>query len=133
MAAKMARVAGAIDKVIGARIRIYRQRRNLSQTELGEKLGLTFQQIQKYESGANRVSAGRLLDIARLLSVPLLQFYPDDGPSPKAAQGDDFDMAAVSAFMAGIDGWRLCRAFLKIDDARVRKKVFALVEDLAAS
>ncbi|MDE2264769.1 MAG: transcriptional regulator, partial [Alphaproteobacteria bacterium] len=81
----------------------------------------------------NRISAGRLLEIARLLEVPLLRFYPDEASASKAPADVDCDIDAVSAFMASAEGWRLCRTFLKIGDVLVRKKLLALVEDLAAS
>lgn len=130
MKQKTPRGASAVDKTIGTRIRIYRQERNLSQTDLGRQLDITFQQVQKYESGANRVSAARLLAIAHVLAVPLLKFYPDTEDVAAVTQGTDPDFAPVSAFMASADGWRLCRAFVGVADPQQRRKIIALVEDL---
>ncbi len=130
MVQKTPRGAGAVDKAIGTRIRIYRQERNLSQTDLGRQLGITFQQIQKYESGTNRVGAARLLAIARVLAVPLLKFYPDAEDAAETAQDAGPDIGPVSAFMASAEGWRLCRAFLRIGDLQMRRKIIAFVEGL---
>lgn len=110
MRKKTKRGAGSVDKVIGARIRIYRQERNLSQADLGHKLGVTFQQVQKYETGANRVGAARLLEIARHLGAPLLKFFPDEEATSEPAPDTGPDFAPISAFMASAEGWRLCRA-----------------------
>lgn len=127
MTQRTARAPGAVDKVIGARIRAYRHRRKLSQSELAGALGLIFQQVQKYEHGITRVGAARLIDISRVLQVPLLKLYPDDVRMSPLAQRVSMDIDEVSTFMGSAEGWRLCRAFVRISDSRARKRTIALV------
>ncbi|MBU6299678.1 MAG: helix-turn-helix transcriptional regulator [Alphaproteobacteria bacterium] len=131
MSQKTPRASGAVDTVIGARIRIYRQERNLSQVALGQRLGVTFQQVQKYETGSNRVGAARLLEISHHLGVPLVKFFPDEEAVTQPAPDADPDFAPISAFMASAEGFRLCRAFLRLRDGRMRKTILAFVEGLA--
>jgi transcriptional regulator with XRE-family HTH domain len=96
----------------------------LSQTELGNKLGITFQQIQKYEKGTNRVSAGRLLHIAQLFKVPVSFFY--EGVSGKTPSTDNIKQSFE--FLNTAASVRLVRAFAEIDDPGVRREIVALVE-----
>lgn len=99
----------------------------MSQTSLGEGLGLTFQQIQKYEKGANRIGASRLLQIAEILQVPVAFFFEgiDDAVPPDAGRGNVIVELASTA-----DGVALARAFVKISDPKLRKAIVALVERL---
>ena len=124
-----ARPAGTLDCFIGGRIRAYRTERGLTQTKLAAHLNITFQQVQKYEDGTNRVTAARLFEIARVLHVPLLAFYPEvaalaAGDRPAAPE-------RLSAFAASAEGARLCRAFLQVQDTRLRRKIIAFVEEVA--
>jgi len=99
----------------------------MSQERLGDLLGLTFQQVQKYEKGVNRIGAGRLFEIARILGVPIDFFY--DGvaaPTEGAAES-----APVMEFVSSGEGLQLSLAFMKIKDPKVRKRVLDLVKSLA--
>src|SRR6201746_1021300 len=100
----------------------------MSQEKLGDMLGLTFQQVQKYEKGVNRIGAGRLFEIARILGVPIDFFY--DGV---AASTESLGAAAppVLEFVSSGEGLQLSLAFMKIKDPKVRKRVLDLVKSLA--
>jgi transcriptional regulator with XRE-family HTH domain len=104
---------------------------SMSQTDLGAALGLTFQQVQKYEKGTNRIGAGRLQQIARTLRVPI-SFFFDDPMKPngrgngRPARSPDY----VSDFLATTDGLALTKAFMLIKDTRLRRSIVKLVEDL---
>ena len=111
------------DATIGSNIRLARLAAKMSQTDLGEKIGITFQQIQKYETGANRVGAGRLLRIANVLDIPVNAFYRDleqsSRPNPTVQ------------FLQKRDAFTLAEAFDKITNRRVRNSLVALVRDIA--
>jgi transcriptional regulator with XRE-family HTH domain len=107
----------------------------LSQEKLGEALGLTFQQVQKYEKGTNRIGASRLQQMSRILGVPVEYFF--DG-APQFAQRelvtgleDQGDTAYVADFLATNEGIQLNRAFLRIRDPKLRRKVVELVSAIA--
>lgn len=121
-----------VDIHVGARIRLRRNMIGLSQERLGESLGITFQQIQKYEKGMNRVGASRLQAIANILNVPVTFFF-DDMPG----QSDDprgFDEENETTYVVGFlnssEGIQLARAFAKIGDAKIRRKILDLVRTL---
>jgi transcriptional regulator with XRE-family HTH domain len=127
-----------IDVHVGTRIRLRRTLLGMSQERLGEALGLTFQQVQKYERGANRVGASRLYDLSRVLDVPISFFY-DDMPggegAPRAASRTLTGFAdAQDAFgddtMNRRETLELVRAYNRITDAGVRKRVFDLIKSL---
>jgi transcriptional regulator with XRE-family HTH domain len=118
---------GATDVVVGQRIRSQRLMLGLSQTELGNKIGITFQQIQKYEKGTNRVSAGRLQQIAQLFKVPVSFFF--EGAPGKVASAEHINESLE--FLDTAASVRLVRAFAEIDDASVRRDIVALVEGIA--
>jgi transcriptional regulator with XRE-family HTH domain len=123
-----------IDKHVGARVRMRRMMIGMSQEKLGEKLGITFQQIQKYEKGTNRVGASRLQQIATSLSVPP-SFFFEGAPVPDSAEaGGGFSEpsspAYVSDFLATSDGLALTKAFMKIKDPKVRRRIVDLVESM---
>ena len=121
------RSPNSTDVHIGKRIRMLRLTRNLSQTDLAKRLGITFQQIQKYERGANRVGAGRLQEMANLLSVTPAFFF-EDGPRTKAGKSD---APETTALLANKDGLALARAFDKIRSRSVRRNLVELAERLA--
>lgn len=127
-----------IDVHVGNRIRLRRMLVGMSQEKLGEKLGLTFQQVQKYEKGSNRVSASRLYQISEILAVPV-QFFFEDIPEESVAstRSEGFEETANPAqimdFLNSPDGFQLSRAFSNIDDGSVRRKLIDLVRVLGGT
>jgi transcriptional regulator with XRE-family HTH domain len=125
---QMRKSAHPTDKHVGARIRARRMEMDITQSDLGNALGLTFQQVQKYEKGANRISASRLQLIAETLQVELPFFFEGlPGASPSAVPAPDF----VAAFISSTDGLALAKAFVKISDVHVRRAIVALVRAMA--
>jgi transcriptional regulator with XRE-family HTH domain len=123
-----------IDIHVGSRVRLRRNMLGMSQEKLGESLGITFQQIQKYEKGTNRVGASRLQAISTILSVPVSFFFEDaPGHETGGIKGfaEDTSTTYVVDFLNSAEGLQLNRAFVKIADARVRRKVVDLVKALA--
>ena len=123
-----------VDKYVGSRVRMRRIMLGMSQEKLGEALGLTFQQVQKYEKGTNRVGASRLQQISEILQVPV-SFLFDGGPSGVVnAEGfrEGGSPAYVSDFLATAEGLALTRAFTRISDAKMRRSIVELVEQIAA-
>jgi len=121
-----------IDKHVGTRVRMRRLMLNMSQEKLAQGLGLTFQQVQKYETGTNRVSASRLQQISGVLQVPV-EFFFEGLPSiqgalhvPGAAPSPDY----VTDFLATSDGLALVNAFTRIKNAKLRRRIVALVEEI---
>jgi transcriptional regulator with XRE-family HTH domain len=102
----------------------------LSQEKLGEKLGITFQQIQKYEKGTNRVGASRLQAMSDALDVPVSYFFPDTGPAAPSGMKEE-SATFVMDFMSTSEGLDLTRAFTRIKNPKVRRKVVELVRTLA--
>ena len=123
-----------VDKYVGSRVRMRRIMLGMSQEKLGEALGLTFQQVQKYEKGTNRVGASRIQQISEILQVPV-SFLFEGGPSGTTS-GDSFREGAspayISDFLATSEGLALTRAFTRIEDARLRRSIVELVEQIAA-
>lgn len=121
-----------IDIHVGGRIRLRRNMLGMSQEKLGESLGITFQQIQKYEKGTNRVGASRLQAIASILEVPVAFFF-EDAPGGPAADGlsEESQTTYVVDFLSSTEGLRLNRAFVRISDPKVRAKIIDLVQTLA--
>ena len=104
----------------------------MSQERLGELLGLTFQQVQKYEKGVNRIGAGRLFEIARILGVPIQYFYESVTEQLASAPGfAERDSQPVLEFVSSGDGLQLSLAYMRIKDPKVRKRVLDLVKSLA--
>ncbi|HEV7253230.1 MAG TPA: helix-turn-helix transcriptional regulator [Mesorhizobium sp.] len=123
------------DVHVGARLRLRRNMLGMSQEKLGEALGITFQQIQKYEKGTNRVGASRLQAMASVLGVPV-SFFFDEGPSSNAAQAGfaEGDQAAYAVEPVGsAEGLQLHRAFMRISNPKIRRRVIDLVKALADS
>jgi len=133
------RKSNPIDVHVGSRVRLRRMLLGMSQEKLGESLGLTFQQVQKYEKGANRIGASRLFELARILGVNVQYFFED------VTDHDDTPMAGAPGFAepAGDDnlieflnsreGIELNRAFLKIQEPKQRRAILELVRSLADS
>jgi transcriptional regulator with XRE-family HTH domain len=122
-----------IDRYVGSRVRMRRMMLGMSQEKLGNALGLTFQQVQKYEKGTNRIGASRLQQISGILQVPVSFFF--DGAPELSARGSEFSEAPsplyVADFLATSDGLALTRAFMRIDDPKLRRKIVELVEQMA--
>lgn len=123
-----------IDIHVGSRVRLRRTMSGMSQEKLGEALGITFQQIQKYEKGANRIGASRLQHIASVLSTPI-SFFFEDAPGSENVPQDGFSETSstnyVVDFLSSSDGLQLNRAFVKIEDPKVRRKLVELAKVLA--
>jgi transcriptional regulator with XRE-family HTH domain len=122
-----------VDLHVGARIRMRRKILGVSQERLADDLGLTFQQVQKYERGANRVSASKLYEIARSLQAPISYFF--DGLADPLAAAEQYapsgDDRSVHDFLMTSEGLELATIFPKIKRGRVRRKVLDLVRAMA--
>ncbi len=132
-----ARRPNPMDAHVGTRVRMRRMLLGLSQEKLGEMLGLTFQQVQKYEKGVNRIGASRLFDLSHVLGVPIQYFY-DEAPAAMTEQimaaggfADRGSEPYVADVMSSRDGVELNKAFSRIADPRVRRAVVELVRSLA--
>lgn len=126
----------AIDVQVGLRVRLRRNMLGLSQEKLGEAIGLTFQQVQKYERGANRISASRLYQLSRVMDVPVSFFYDDVDPVRAPAIPGGFGEPPAETFEADPLSKRetveLVEAYFAIADAAVRRRLFDLAKALAA-
>jgi transcriptional regulator with XRE-family HTH domain len=123
-----------IDKHVGSRVRMRRMMLSMSQEKLGDALGLTFQQVQKYEKGTNRIGASRLQQISTILQVPVAFFFEGapDLTGGRPAGGKDAPSATyVSDFLATSDGLALTKAFMRIGDPKLRRRIVDLVEQIA--
>jgi transcriptional regulator with XRE-family HTH domain len=124
-----------IDVHVGARLRLRRTLLGLSQEKLGEAVGITFQQLQKYERGSNRISASRLFNLSQVLGVPVSFFFDDLPPADLIRLDEAVEDAPVSETdefdsMARRETLELVRAYYRIDDAAVRRRTFELVKAL---
>jgi transcriptional regulator with XRE-family HTH domain len=134
---KGSRRPNPIDVHVGSRVRFRRMLLGMSQEKLGEKLGLTFQQIQKYEKGINRIGASRLFDLSQVLGVAV-QFFYDEAPSADGQRlgADGFAErpaeSSIVEFLRSRDGLELNKAFLRIADAKARRAIVDLVRTLAS-
>ena len=124
-----------IDVHVGGRLRIRRVMEGLSQEKLGKLMGLTFQQIQKYEKGTNRVGASRLYEISQILSVPVQFFFDElpvmDGCEPAPGFSEADSESNFLDFLNSREGIELNRAFQRISDPKVRRNVIELVRAMA--
>ena len=131
-----ARRANPIDVHVGSRVRLRRMILGMSQEKLGEKLRLTFQQVQKYEKGVNRIGASRLYDLSRVLGVSV-QFFYDEAPAglmPDTSMngmGEAATETYIFDFLSTREGLELNKAFARIQDPKVRRSVVELVRSLA--
>jgi transcriptional regulator with XRE-family HTH domain len=120
------------DKHVGSRVRMRRMMLSMSQEKLGDALGLTFQQVQKYEKGTNRIGASRLQQIAQILQVPVSFFF--EGAPHSAGHGGMNEApspAYVADFLATSDGLSLTKAFMRIKSSKLRRRIVDLVEQIA--
>jgi transcriptional regulator with XRE-family HTH domain len=124
-----------IDKHVGSRVRMRRMMMSMSQEKLGDALGLTFQQVQKYEKGTNRIGASRLQQISNILQVPVAFFF--EGAPDTAMHGSAHGLSDapsptfVSDFLATSDGLSLTKAFMRIKNGKLRRRIVELVEEMA--
>jgi transcriptional regulator with XRE-family HTH domain len=125
-----AKPANPIDRHVGARVRMRRVEVDMSQQILGGHLGLTFQQIQKYEKGTNRIGASRLQQIGKILEVPVAFFF-DGAPDGWEGAAGDRTTNAFLDFLGTRDGQALIMSFAKIQDVTLRGSIVDLVERLA--
>jgi transcriptional regulator with XRE-family HTH domain len=127
------RAPNPTDKHVGSRVRMRRKMLAISQTKLGHALGLTFQQVQKYEKGINRMGASRLRQMSDILQVPV-EFFFEGAPNASATHsfsGSTLSMAQINDFISDSDGLRLIRAFMRIDNATLRRRIVMLVQEIA--
>jgi transcriptional regulator with XRE-family HTH domain len=121
-----------IDKHVGSRVRMRRMMLGMSQEKLGDALGLTFQQVQKYEKGTNRIGASRLQHISHILQVPVAFFFEGAPSVPGApqAEGTAPSPAYVTDFFTTSDGLVLAKAFTRIKNAKLRRRIVDLVQEI---
>ena len=126
----MTKIPDPVDKHVGSRVRMQRLLLGISQEQLSKALGLTFQQIQKYEKGANRIGASRLQQIASILQVTPLFFF--EGAPTMQGENHERGTAAiptyVSDFLASVEGLNLVKAFTHIEDPKLRRSIVNFVE-----
>src|SRR5215510_641788 len=122
-----------IDKHVGSRVRMRRMMLGMSQEKLGDALDLTFQQVQKYERGANRIGASRLQQISHILQVRVAFFFEGapNASAPHGSNGNALSTAQIDDFVSDLDGLRLVRAFMRIDNAALRRRIVVLVQGIA--
>jgi transcriptional regulator with XRE-family HTH domain len=128
-----ARNPNPTDQHVGSRVRMRRKMLAMSQEKLGAALGLTFQQVQKYEKGTNRIGASRLQQMSHILQVPV-EFFFEGAPNasaPHGSNGSTLSMAQIDDFISDSDGLRLIRAFMRIDNAALRRRIVMLVQEIA--
>ena len=137
MAQKPRPRADQIDAYVGARIRENRTLQGLSQEELADSLNISYQQVQKYERGANRIGASRLHHISEVLDVPINYFFEDMSPSFSKKRGKTGLAEAQAEYdhdpMAKRETLELVRSYYKIKDPKVRRRVFELTKQLGKS
>jgi transcriptional regulator with XRE-family HTH domain len=133
----MAKIPNPTDKYVGSRVRMRRMMLGMSQEKLADALGLTFQQVQKYEKGTNRISASRLQAISQILDAPVHFFFEGGPQMAKGAHGahglgESPSPAYATDFLTTSDGLALVKAFVKIKDAAVRRSIVRMVEAITA-
>lgn len=126
------KVPNPIDKHVGSRVRMRRMMLGMSQEKLGDAVSLTFQQIQKYERGTNRIGASRLQQFANILQVPVGFFFEGAPNMPGHQGGEAPSPTYVSDFLATSDGLSLTKSFMTIKSPTTRRRIVDLVEQIAA-
>ncbi len=122
-----------VDRQVGSRVRMRRRSLGKSQTWLADGVGLAFQQIQKYEKGSNRIGSSRLQQFANLLGVPVSFFFEGapDASSQRKEKAVDPSIEDVAAFVSSDDGLALIKAFVRVKDAKLKRVITDLVEQIA--
>jgi transcriptional regulator with XRE-family HTH domain len=121
-----------IDQHVGARVRMRRKMLAMSQEQLADALGISYQQVEKNETGINRIAAGRLQQISHILQVPVAFFFEGalNAAVPHGSHGA-LSTAQIDDFVSGSNGLRLMRAFMRIDNADLRRRIVMLVQQIA--
>jgi transcriptional regulator with XRE-family HTH domain len=129
----MIKAPNDVDRQVGSRVRMRRMLIGMSQEKLGDALGLTFQQVQKYEKGTNRISASRLQQIASVLGVTIDFLYGEPGRAEQAPGGfsEMSDASGYEADLLTADALKLLRAYREIKDRKVRRRLLDLAQALA--
>jgi transcriptional regulator with XRE-family HTH domain len=123
-----------IDKHVGSRVRMRRLMLGMSQERLADQLGITFQQVQKYEKGVNRISASRLQHSSQILDVPVSFFFEQAPQLTAKGRGlAESPAAYIDNFLATSDGLALVKAFMEIDDPVLRRSIVGLVEGITSA
>ncbi|MBY3039664.1 helix-turn-helix transcriptional regulator [Rhizobium leguminosarum] len=123
-----AKSPNSIDVYVGNRVRVRRKTLGMTQNGLAELLGITFQQIQKYEKGTNRIGASRLQRISEILRVPVGFFFENGGSGPVDGATNE-----LNSFLSSKEGLALNKAFIAIEDPNIRQKLVALAKSLAVA
>ena len=126
------KISNPIETHVGSRVRMRRLILGMSQEKLGDAIELTFQQVQKYEKGTNRMGSSRLVQIANVLKVPVTFFF-EGAPCQSKQDGKAQSPAFVSDFLATSDGLALTKAFMRIKDAKLRRSIVKTVEVIAGN
>ncbi len=121
-----------VDRYVGSRVKMRRLMLGMTQATLADAIGLTVQQVQKYENGTNRMGSSRLQQIANALQVPVAFFF-EGGPDQPKIDGKAPSSVYVTDFLSTSDGLALTRAFTQLPNAKLRRCIVALVEDIAQS
>ena len=116
-----------IDIEVGARVRLRRNMLGLSQEKLGESLGVSFQQVQKYEKGSNRISASKMQKISEVLKTPISFFFGADGSEQQAGFSENAESNYIADYLSTPDDIQLFKAFAQIEDPKVRKNIINMV------
>jgi transcriptional regulator with XRE-family HTH domain len=124
------KAANSIDAYVAGRLRSFRKQLGISQSEIAKELGVTFQQVQKYEAGINRIGAGRLFQLASLFGISVQELFPKSVSTAEGIKKTE-KLDEIAEFATSPDGWKLCEAFLRIRDPRQRKIIISLVQEMA--
>ena len=124
------KATNSIDAYVAGKLRNYRKQLGLSQADIAKQLGVTFQQIQKYEAGLNRIGAGRLFQFASIYGIPMQELFPRNAGTADGIKRAE-KMDEIARFALSPEGWKLCEAFLRIKDPRQRRIVVSLIQEMA--
>ena len=124
------KATNSVDAYVAGKLRNYRKQLGLSQADIAKQLGVTFQQIQKYEAGLNRIGAGRLFQFASIFGIPMQELFPRNAGTADGIKRAE-KMDEIASFSLSAEGWKLCEAFLRIQDPRQRRIIVSLVQQMA--
>jgi transcriptional regulator with XRE-family HTH domain len=124
------KAANSIDAYVASRLRSCRKQLGLSQADIAKELGVTFQQIQKYEAGLNRIGAGRLFQFATIYGVSIQDLFPKNAATPDGVKRSE-RQDEIAGFALSPEGWKLCEGFLRIEDPQQRRSLLALIQEMA--